>query len=592
MKRLNSGIEVAVHSRAGVVSGGVVFAGYAAVFVCLTWPLACIPARAIVASGYGDGFFDMLLFWYARSGGFWGHVSTLFFPQGVALGAEKGFWLLPCLSVPLQFLMPLPLVYNLMCVLLFCGTGTAVYLLAREVGATDAGAFLAGALVVLSPIYLAEFVGGIPENMGLMWPVLYLWGGLRLRKAASLRLSVAAGLCFALGMLSSWYLGAFAVLFTIGLPLRRLLPGLLVAFALVLPPTMAVLAHAGTVEGAHVYNPATAYLMVTGKNLLTTPHAPPCLKDVDVLGTRQVLDDSADWSLLLTRTRRGRTTRLLPGALLLCLAVLGAWNAPRPTRRFLLWSVVFFCLSLGPWLVWHQRGVWVLPSAWAYAHLPLLARFRPIRWVLPMTVSLAVMSAFAVPRLRSKRGEQALLLLLLALQAFEGFWVQQPEEPFKLVSTHIPSPYRSLALVPMDQAIIDLPLLPHDLAQGEALYAQSVHHHPLLNYDFVTEASMRRLLALARANSFVYFLLDPRHAVRRVDVETMTREGFRWLVWHQTKARTPGARLQRALYPTLQRIFGPPRMKGEGVRIFDMQDLRRSGWGTDGIIRPEARSSS
>jgi len=52
-------------------------------------------------------------FWYARRGELFApHVDTLFYPWGVALGPEQAYWFVPVLSVPLQLVMPLPLVFQ------------------------------------------------------------------------------------------------------------------------------------------------------------------------------------------------------------------------------------------------------------------------------------------------------------------------------------------------------------------------------------------------------------------------------------------------------------------------------------------------
>ncbi len=603
---------------------------YAALYVLLTWPLLLHPSRFIVASN-GDGFFDMLLFWYARHGLLLApHVSGLFYPWGVPLGVDKVYWLVPLLSVPLQWLMPLPVVFNLIGAAFFLATALAAWFLARDLGAGEGGAFVAGAFLVLSPAYLNEMSQGIPENMAVCWLLLFLRYALRAprrvgspvaRPAAKGvdathpetfsaaraetshpdRAGLWCGLFFVLCWLTSWYLGLLAALFIPFLPFRRLAPSLGVAAGVVLLVVLPLLTMRARFQSR--YDPRQ-----TGR-LSWTEQA-----------SADVLRNCADFSGLLARDRPWRMRDTLPGLLLIGLALLGAVRRPRNGAVFPWGRIAFLfaLLSLGPALVWNGIPRCPTPFTMAYHLLPVLARMRPARFLLGVSLALAMLAAFAVPRFRSRRLALGVGILLVTLQGVETTYVIHASYRIRLASATVDAGYR---LLTKPGGVIDVPLLPNDLAVGQHLYAQTLHRHPMLNYDFVSLQSVRALVRKARRFRILGMLLRDEAGsegagmlrlmardvsgggvaeaqgvamkgtgggtrgaspapIASADALALRALGFRYLILHTRMPQdgdAPTCCFGAPLYAKLRALYGRPRTGVGGLLVFDLDPVARRG---------------
>lgn len=562
-----------------------ILAAYAILFAIVTWPLALHPVH-FVGCDFGDGFVDMLLFWYAAHGAMFARsVHSLFYPWGVALGPEKGFWLVPCMAAPFIRLLPLPFIFNLLCATFFVATAASLYALLREQDVGVPGAFVGGALFVLSPAYLNELSQGIPENLSMQWLVLFLLFGLRTRRRPDRRNAMACGFFFSLSWLASWYVGLLATLFAPLLPLRRLRAAAPVALILLLGPFTFLLRGASIYFGPS-YDGRVALDMIHGR---TSPVAffnggylpAPGRDSVVGPGTVQLISNSTDLSALFARHRDDRMRGTLPGILLIALAVLGAWKGGRRTAPWLGLALLMVYLSLGPMLIWNGRPIGFTLTQAIYQHVALADHLRPVRFLLGATLALAVLAGFSFPRNQSRPVNLFLVALLIAMNGFEGNVLLDTSNHVHLTAATVPASYRTLPHGPL----IDLPLLPHDLGQGQRLYAQTVHHQPMLDYDFVSPDSLQRLGEQARANSLLASLLGIGETIRRVDAEALRTQGFRTLILH---ARMPAGE-QSALFPpllydTLERLYGPPRTTSDGLLIFNMQTLREGAWNADGTL--------
>lgn len=550
-----------------------------ALYVFITWPLVLHPTTRVV-SNHGDGFFDMLLFWYARLGLMLApRTDMLAYPDGVALGVEKLYWLVPCLSVPLQWALPLPAVFNLISAAFFVATATATFALARDEGLAPPAAFLAGALLVTSPAYLNEMSQGIPENMALQWLVLFILFGRRAARDSGAWSRAACGLFYVLTWLTSWYLGVIATVFLPWLPLRRLLPALLVAapvVALALLPATTV-----SREGAFRYDSAALSQIATEDHPTRTPGA----GGVDLLlatdqewrvqGTERIVRNSSDFSSLLSRYRPWHMQDTLPGILVLALACAGVLRRSRETLPWALLALVFAVLSLGPALMWKGRPVIPTPLTFLYQGVTALSNLRPARFEIGLALALALLAARAVPRLRSRTAGLAVVGVLLGLQCFENNAVYQAHYRITLQSARVAGGYAALK---QTGPMIEYPLFPHDISNGQHLYAQTVHHNPLFNYDYVTLANLRRLQTQAQNNSVIRLLLTGRGDVWKGDAETLAQQGFRSLVLHgRVEPPTTGradALFETPLFETLRRVYGEPRALDGGLLVFDLTSPR------------------
>lgn len=550
-----------------------------ALYVFVTWPLVLHPTTRVV-SNHGDGFFDMLLFWYARLGLMLvPHTDMLAYPNGVALGAEKLYWLVPCVSVPLQWVLPLPAVFNLIGAAFFVATATATFVLAREEGLASPAAILAGALLVTSPAYLNEMSQGIPENMALQWLVLFILFGRRAARESGLGARAACGFFYVLCWLTSWYLGVVATVFLPWLPLRRLLPALLVAAPLVALALLPVSTVSREVDFR--YDSAALSRIATDEHPARTPGGggAELLYATDeewrVQGTERMVRNSSDFSSLLSRYRPWHMQDTLPGALVLALACAGAFRRSREALPWGLLALVFAVLSMGPALMWKGRPIMPTPLTFVYEGVTALSHLRPARFELGLALALALLAARAVPRLRSHAACLAVVAALMGLQCFENGVVFQAHYRITLQSAGIPAGYAALK---QSGPMIEFPLFPHDISNGQHLYAQTVHGNPLFNYDYVTLANLRRLQAQARHNSVIALLLTGRGVVWRGDADALARQGFRSLVLHgRVEPPTTGradALFETPLFETLRRVYGEPRVLDGGLLVFDLTSPR------------------
>ena len=566
-------------------------AGFLGFFVLLTWPLVLSPARCIVAN-HGDGFFDMLLFWYARQGLLLApRVPSLFFPWGVGLGTDTAFWLVPLMSVPLQWFMPLPLVFNLLCGGFFVATGTSMYLLARECGASRGGAATAAGLLLLSPAYLNEMAQGILENMGLQWMILYLLCGIRLRRSADTRLVVAAGALFFLTWMGSWYVGILALFFTPLLAWRRLAPALLVTGILVAMQVAYIMGMTADQAAPH-YDPS----------LLERPGRREPARDagnwhpantspqrIRLAATYKVLDNSADFSRLTQREWLELMNDALPTFVLLELALLGWWFAPRATRHWGMITLLLLYFSLGPFFIWKGEPTVQLPTAWLYALVPALAALRPVRYLLGATFGLCMMAAFAPPRLRSTLLTGLMVAALVGAQATEALWLHVAHYRIRLATTDVPAWYHQLAQEDTGSALIEIPFDSFSLEHGRRLFYQSVHRHPLLNHNFLRDAGKLDLLQKVQDNSLLGVIEGITAAVQRKDVETLRTLGYRYLVLHTSVQRGEGKRKELGLFRgrtfhALRRLCGEPRNVGDDLLVTDLNDVMEDCWDGSGVL--------
>jgi hypothetical protein len=585
--------------------------GFLALFVGITWPLVLAPSRLLVCH-QGDGYFDMLLFWYAFHGKLLQpSVHGLFYPVGVPLGPEQAYWLVPYLSVPLQLFLPLPAIFNLLSAIFFVATAASLFVLSRDLGLSPLAAFLVGAIFVISPAYLNELSHGIPENLCMQWLILFVLLGRRAATRPTRWNVYGSGMFLALAWLSSWYVGAFALLFLPLLPLRRIWPGLLLAAALLAWPMHHALARPGagaptvssTEEGfGHRFNYAVARGLMTGD--VAETHAfvgrlgRPDRSEYLRLSTTQILSNSADFGGLLARYRPGRLRDTLPGLLLLGMAILGVATAPRPTLPWLGVGLLCLYLSLGPVVLWRGNLIGPTPSAWFFEHVPIVARMRPIRFILPATMTLALLAGFAFPRVRSRAVGATMLVLLVALSWLEVDLVHVAQYRISLTDATIPPAYRALAADHPGAALIDVPLMPYDLGQGQRLYYQTAHQHPLLDYNFVTINSMEQLSSLAQQNSVVNALLGESGVLRRDDARALAAMGFRYAILH-TRMTQSDPLFDRpflfdpTLFDDLVRTYGEPRvLASDEMLLFDLQSVRSDVWDERGLLLPDGRSQA
>ena len=221
-------------------------AGYLALVVAITWPLALHPASTMAGFPNVDAqdtvmlrglLADLFLHpWQAP------HSQQIYFPTGFPVLHLTPNLLDHITAAPFVWLLPFPLADNLWWALVLLLNGLAGHHLGRTVGRTEAAGWVAGVgWLTAEPLLREANLHHAPQAMTFFAP-LYLAALVRLWQAnrdgaapPGLRGAAAAAAWLGLASLAYWYQGLFLVLGTlpllVGLRWRQWLVGAAVLLA-------------------------------------------------------------------------------------------------------------------------------------------------------------------------------------------------------------------------------------------------------------------------------------------------------------------------------------------------------------------------
>jgi hypothetical protein len=178
-----------------------VAAAYAALTIVLTYPAALHLGDRMIGDG-GDGLqFAWNLWWMKRAvvdlhtTPF--HTDALFHPHGVSLWLHTLSPLNGVLSLPLQAILPLAAVYNVIVLASFVAAGCGAFLLAREETGSLAGAFVGGIVFTFCSFHFAHARGHL-NLVSCQWLPLLALFVIRAVRSGGLANGAWAGLFFAL----------------------------------------------------------------------------------------------------------------------------------------------------------------------------------------------------------------------------------------------------------------------------------------------------------------------------------------------------------------------------------------------------------
>ena len=480
---------------------------YMVLTVAFTWPL---PALLHVTEAGDAGFFAWTVGWEVhalRTDPRQLPHANIFHPLRFTLFMDEPVLGTTALVLPLApFTADGVLLFNLARLLTFVFSGLTAYWLARELGAGEAAALLAGAAFTFSPIRTDQLAH--LSTLGTQWLPLTLLFLHRLARTGAVRDSLLAGLFFALSTMACGYHGviALAVLppFALVLFWRRwprppaLAAGPLLAAALLLPLYLlhrAALGPLGFVRGS-----AETVLYSAG---LETFFATAARNRV--------------WGAL-TGELRGLPNDLFPGLVPVVMVALAAAVLYRrrqaPSRDAVALAVLLataVAVALGPEV--HVFGRPLFPGPFALLReLPLFRMIRvPSRAGIFIALPLAVLLAKAVDLLPSLRGARLAAVAALVLAETVIAPIDVPAWT-RVVDTRRPPPAVDawLAAQPPGTPIVELPLLALDSVFEHAACHDSVymvrslaHFQRLANgYAGLDPPAVARLRALARTSPF------------------------------------------------------------------------------------------
>lgn len=418
----------------------------------VTWPQASLLSSHVIA--HHDTMFSIWrLGWVAhalQTSPFHIFDANIFSPARHTLAYSDATLLEGLIGAPLFWLGLRPsLIYNLLLLMGYVGSGLAMFVLVRHLTKEAAPALVAAAIFTVAP-YRTEHVMHLELQWAMFIP-LVLWTLHRTFETGSMRWGIAAGAFAWLQLLACVYYGVF-----LGMVLVAFVPLLLML---------------GPVEPRRA---ALRSLAVGGALavLLTVPFALPYVAAADEVGGRnpsEVAQYSATpinylssaiynrvWGWTADRWG-GAELRLFPGFIAIVLAVMALVSG---ARRILVLYAVLTLVALE--LSFGLNGTL---SRLLFAHVEPLQGFRALaRFAIFVQAGIAVLAAFGAQALASRIGRGrtravvfAAVLLAIAIESSNrplGTMPAQPATPpdlYKVVQKLEPGVMLELPLPPLNR---------------------------------------------------------------------------------------------------------------------------------------------
>ncbi|HUG54450.1 MAG TPA: hypothetical protein VMR21_12665 [Vicinamibacteria bacterium] len=429
---------------------------YAVLTVALTYPLAF---RLRIMDAGDSAFFTWAIGWERHA--LFNDPARLphgnmFHPLRYTLGMDEPVLGTTVLVLPLALLTDdAVLLHNVARLLTYALSALTAYLLARELGAAEGPALLAGAAFAFSPVRVDQIAH--LSTLGTQWLPLVVLFAFRFFRHGRKHDALLAGALFALAAYACGYHGVIGliVLPAAVLPLLwgrwRRLPmaagGAALAGVALLP--LYWLHRAALDPLGYARGPAeTAVFSAALESFLATSSW------------------NHVWGEVTAPFRTTFSNNLFPGVMLPVLAVAGAallWRGRRwPGREawaLLVMALAAVAVALGPEV--RLMGRELFPGPFALAReLPLFRMIRvPSRAGVFLVLPLAMLAAKALTALRPR---PAVTLVCAALALAETLVVPIPMPLWaQVVDTKMPPPpvYRWLAEQPGEPVVVELPML-------------------------------------------------------------------------------------------------------------------------------------
>jgi hypothetical protein len=438
----------------------------------VTWPQALHMTTKVAA--HQDPLFSMWrLAWVAHA------LATapldlfdanIFHPARGTLAFSDAMLLEGLVAAPLHWAGVRPvLIYNVLLILGFVGSGCGMYVLARYLTGSGGPALVSAAVFTMAPYRIEHFMH--LELQWAMWVPLTFWALHRAVDLSSWRHGVLGGMFFSLQALSCVYYGAFLGLtLVLFVPLLLFLSkGLLAARAVFPLLAGAAVAFMLTIPYAGVYVEVGASVGSRGAEEIARYSA----RAASFLAGSP---SSLIWAW--TAAWGGAELNLFPGLTAVLLAM-GA--AASRTRR---WVVLYVSVAVLAVMMAFGSNLWAY--RWLLDRVDLLHGLRsPSRFAILACAALAVLAGLGIQSLRmrlSSRGpSQALVVpcaigLMLVDYANGGMHLTEPDVRPATV-------YSALGELPPG-VVLELPLPKLDALPGaDVLYTawSTSHWRPLVN---------------------------------------------------------------------------------------------------------------
>jgi hypothetical protein len=456
---------------------------YVLLAVAMTWPLAARLKTHLPGAG-DDLWTHQWTFWWVkqsiidRASPF--YTNLLFHPHGVSLAYHNIAWLNIAAWLPLQAIVGSIAAYNLIFIAVFALNGFAMYLLARELTASEPAAFVGGLVYGFWPYTLSHY--DHPNLIVVCWVPLALLYLRRTLKKGQVHDALLAALFLALTGLTRWHL--------------LIMGGVIVSLYLL---------YKCLGEKACRTQRALRLLMLTGllAGTLLAPFAAPMVvaqltrtSPQDIFIDEQTSGQTDLLAYVLPSLRHplwgdaisrfydnfivNKVYIAFLGYTAILLATYGAVKNWRGSRFWVLAAAVYIALALGPQLRINGQLYPQLPMP--YRSVGDLFFIRVLRQPdrfnvflgLPvgMLVSLGVK---AILRRRPFDRKPALLVGMVGLLILGEYY----PVPYPTMRPVTPAWYHQLAQEPGDFAILDLPMM-LQVFNKRYMFYQITHGKPLV----------------------------------------------------------------------------------------------------------------
>ena len=525
---------------------------YAVLTVFLTWPFA----RNLTIMDPGDSaFFAWEIGWELHA------LKTdptrlphgnVFHPLRYTLGMDEPVLGTTLLVLPLApFTDDAVLLYNLARLLTFALSGLTAFWLARELGAGEGVALLAGAAYAFSPIRTDQIAH--LSTLGTQWLPLVVLFAVRFARTGRLAHALWSAFFFVLSFLACGYHGVIALA--------------------VLPPAFLVLLYGrGRLLGKATLAAALAGAALVPLYLLHRAALSPqryersADETIHYSAALESFLATSSWNRIYGDVtepfRTVETNNLFPGLVLPGLAGLGAvrlWRRKvKPSREaaaLAVMALLAILVALGPRIHWFGTDLGPGPFALLRATLPVFTMIRVTsRAGVFLALALAMLAAKALEAWRPGR---MVLAALFVLTLAEGVIAPIPMPGWtKVIDSRREPPevYRWLRAQPPGTPVVHLPMLDVSALERRPGYHESIymvystyHWQPLVNgYAGIEPTAYRRYRDLARSFPAEPFLAEMRAIGVRYVV--LHRGGYGPNQWARLEAALPGA-LGRSLRP-------------------------------------------
>ena len=462
-----------------------IFVIYSLLTIPLTWPTVAHLGSHIPGQ-LGDAYVHLWTFEWLKfallSGQNLFETDLIFYPIGVSLLNHNIAWVNFALWLPLQAIFGSEVGYSLAFMLIFPLNGLAIYLLVRELVATDTAgvktaAFIGGLIGAFWPYNLSHH--DHPNLILIAWLPLAMVFLLRLQRHKRWQDAVKSGFFIALIGITRWQLLLIAApllgVFFLWLfiqngrgEIKRLVWHLFgaggVALLLILPFFTPLLLH-------QLNHDNLQEVLVEEDRYATDLAAYITPGSYHPLWGEQ--------TQLLTRDFEGNFIYVrFIGIAVLLLAVIGLLKRWRKSWLWLLMTAVYLLLALGPTLHWAGTPTIPLPFRFIEDSFLVQTLRFPDRFNVLMVIPVSLLAAWGVTAVMEKRPFQhyryGLLLILSGLILFE--YANQ----FQMLSLITPSWFETVAAEKTETAILDIPAFSDEAYNKQYMLYQLVHQKPLV----------------------------------------------------------------------------------------------------------------